>query len=436
VEDYYDMPVDLLPLANFAGRPMSDISMLDGLWTMIISSSSSSSETEGDDEEFPARLRHNPAQAPQSLSIRPIQRPEIRISSPSGGDGKSRLRSLSNEAKTMERSQPRRKANTAPLGTMSPLDAVTAPQKPLPSVPGHRLPSFPGSFSQKLRVQKTLKQKQMGKLRTNLVNCDVRKGPNSANSMVATPRELYAIPEKQVTHDGDPPWPQVVQDTQSEIRGRRSWKRKSTKSIPPESASSAAHPVVQACTSLDGATDVKTEHLLGGPRTIYVPGGLCLEKHAVIARRDSVAIRDPFDSAQPNAHGFSELMVEDATAVFFEDLGVMEEATEASLDRYWLEISRAYAEGYAQEAAWRTTSIPSVTETAPRSPTMAHSLHGSRFSFSSASSSTSSPPMVKRPRTTLGRLLSPSNPGAVFLKTAGLFERQAIRWQTRHDGGG
>jgi hypothetical protein len=44
IEDYYDMPAELLPSANFAGRPTSDISMLDGLWTMIISSSSSSED--------------------------------------------------------------------------------------------------------------------------------------------------------------------------------------------------------------------------------------------------------------------------------------------------------------------------------------------------------------------------------------------------------
>lgn len=480
-EDYYDLPVDLLPSANFAGRPMSDISTLDGLYTMIVSSSPSSSEN-NDDEEFPIVLQHHPAaQGTRSHSTRRNKGPEIRISSPTREDLKPRLRSLSNDVKVMERPRLREKANTAPSGTISliefaksrPRRAISArvgeldierssppnpehrrgdpgpvgrtvernfsdaksspPRKPLPSVPGQRALSLRGSFSQKLRVQKTLKQKQMGKLKTDFMNYDARRGPNSANSMLATPRELYAIPEKQDNHDGRPRWQQVVQDKQPEISTLCSSERRSTNSISPKAASSAARPaVVQAHTSLRSLPDVKMEYLSRPPR-IYVPGPICLEKHAANPRRDSVATLDPFDSTPNSAHRFSDMMVEEATIIFFDDLGVTENATEASVDRYWLEISRRYSEDYEQDAAWRKASISSVTETAPPSPETAHSLYGSRFSFSSASSNASSPPTVKNPRTLLGRFLSPSNSGTAFLRTPGIFERQARKWQTRHD---
>jgi hypothetical protein len=61
IEDYYDMPAELLPSANFAGRPTSDISMLDGLWTMIISSSSSSEDGHDNDSDHTAPTTTNPA---------------------------------------------------------------------------------------------------------------------------------------------------------------------------------------------------------------------------------------------------------------------------------------------------------------------------------------------------------------------------------------
>lgn len=470
-EDYYDIPFDLLPSANFAGRPMSDISMLDGLWTKMTSSSPSSSETE-EDEGPSAALWHDLAQASHSLPIRSIQRPKSRTSIPTREDPKPQLVNSSNDAETTGNPQPQRKADTAPSDTDFPLDAAMLqstraasarigetniqergnPQvahrfngpdtvnwtverdpnngKSVPLqnsaqiVPGHKAARVPCSFSQKLRIQRTLEQKQMGKLKTSLANHNVRKSPTSANSMLATPRELYVIPEKQVAHDGTPPWPRVVHDTQSEMNSFMSWKRKSTESTSSKTTSSAVQPVVQAHTYFDGATDVKTEHL---PPRIYVPGPICLKKHAVSPRRDLEARLDPFDGIQTNAHELSEVMVEEATVVFFEALGVMENATEACLDRYWLQIGRGYSQGYAQgDSGWRTTSISSVTDAAsPPSPHMAHSLYGSRFSFSSASSSGSSSPVkMKSARTVWSRLLALSNPETALSKTPGILGRQ------------
>ncbi|KAF2850738.1 hypothetical protein T440DRAFT_468309 [Plenodomus tracheiphilus IPT5] len=491
-EDYYDMPIDLLPSANFAGRPMSDIAMLDGLWTMIISSTSSSSDNEDDEEEGPTTPERNLPQAAEMPPTGPQKRPDITISSPSIEDQKSRLRSLSNDVKNMERPQLRKKANTAPSGTIPTMDiampqprrATSArigisdtgeekdtqlsnrdndsktgrravkkkfgeakyppPQKPLPPVPGQKdtgsspenryISNSLGSFSQKLRVQRTLMQKQIGTLKTDIADYNSRGALNSAHSMLKTPRELYAIPEKQATHDAEPE-PEVEHNARPDVDSMRSRKRRSARSISPATASPAAQSLVQARAYLRATNDIKVEDSSRPPR-IYVPGAISLEEDPAMHRRDSVATLDPFDRPRHKAHRFSDMIVEEATIMFFDDLGVMEDATEASLDRYWLDSSRGYgADGYEQEAAWRRPSNSSVTETTPMSPQMTHSLHRSRFSSSSVSSNIPSPAMGKSARTGLGRLLSPALPGAALLRTPAIIEKQAKKWQARNEGG-
>ncbi|KAI8940285.1 hypothetical protein NX059_003986 [Plenodomus lindquistii] len=489
VQDYYDMPVDLLPSANFAGRPMSELAMLDGLYTMIISSSSSSDDE--DDEEGPTTPGQHSLHAAETRLIGPDTRPHIEISSPTRKDLKPRLRSLSNDVKMMERPRLRKKANTAPGGTIPLMDVQTLqprraistlfgtvgegdeidgvrngdddnttagttikrtfsdaksrpPQRPLPPIPvqkdvigdmGNRESRRrSGSFSQKLRVQKTLQQKQMEMLRTDTTDHNSRRAPNSANSMMATPRELYAIPEKQATHDAEPE-PHITQDAPSDMDSSHSRKRRSTRSISPASASPGTQSLAQVRAHVSGTTKTNSVSLSRSPRT-YVPGAICFEEHPAMPRRDSVATLDPFDRPQHKTNRFSDLIVQDAIIMFFDDLGVMEDATEASLDRYWLDESRGYTiKDDEQEAAWRRPSFSSVTELTPMSPKMAPSLRRSRFSSSSASSITSSTPVDKSPRTRLGRLLSPTGPGIAFLRAPGLFEKQAKKWQTRNESG-
>ncbi|CBX95625.1 hypothetical protein IAQ61_004452 [Plenodomus lingam] len=457
-EDYYDMPVDLLPSANFAGRPMSDISMLDGMWTMIISSSDE--EEDGEDNvkgQITSRL--NLPQAAETKATRPGIQPEIRISSSSSEDLKARLRRLSDDVKIMERPRPRKKSkdDTRAGGSIERKfnDAeLPPPWRPLPPVPEQRGASnsssrfevqktsdFPGSISQKLRVQKTLRQKKMGTLKTHPLERDARRAPNSANSMLKTPRELYAIPERQATH-GEERDPQVIHDAPSEGIDPHSWTRRSTRAISPANTVAASPSPVQASAPLGDTQEIKV-----AIQRIYEPGPIHLQEHAAMHRRDSVASLDEFDGAQDKTQESADRTAEEAVILFFADLGVVDEVTDASLDRYWLGPSRRYSVDYSYchepDESWRRPSNTSVTETRAVSPSarVAHSLDGegdgdgSRFSSSSTSSNTYSPPANKSARTRLGRLLSPALPGTAFLRAPAIFEKQAKRWQARNEGG-
>jgi hypothetical protein len=259
---------------------------------------------------------------------------------------------------------------------------------------------LPGSFSQKTRVREKLEQKQIGTLNTALADYGAKILPGSPGSMLDTPRELYAIPEQlRTSKSKDSP------------RSSRSSKRRSVKSISPK-----AH--IQS--GIGGSNELKrkddTEDVDAAKKQrLYLPGPITLAQHPAKLRRDSVARLDPFafDKLESPGRRFSDIVGLDTIVTFFEDFGVVAEVTDATLDQYWLHEGEDI-DDIVEEMDARKESVTSVEETPSKVPWVVQSPRGSKFSFSSASST--KPPPEKRKQNRLRGLLSPGLPGSAFLK--------------------
>jgi hypothetical protein len=458
-KDYYDIPSELLPSSNFANRPaseISDVNLVDGLRTFIYSSGSSSSSSELEDTVTPT----GPRDAAESLESESgaLLELEATVTNQTVHAPQPRLRSLSNDMKIKERSQLRRKAATAPPGTLitpdyapqPPRRTISArpttskergrrqavrsadrsdfrrkrdedlkgPQRPLPSLPilevqgdsGQTLKDtqLPRSFSQRPRVIKTLNEKKLARLQTDIVDFESRgllSSPrsmlSSPRSMLNTPREMYAIPEKVSTSEApsSPSSPHAK-------KAQRSIMSSLSGTSPKLHLSRARH-----CKSMhDGHTKRSN---LSGQKRIYVPGAIRLEEHPAKLRKDSVASLEPFaKEVDFGSRRNSDMIVLDNITVFFDELGVVEDATEACLDRYWYDVASA------RTSIITITSIDETPVTSVEKPQQGRSTQGSsRFSFSSASSSSSQArngtPMMRQ-RDKLRRLLSPAFPGSGF----------------------
>ncbi|KAF2030047.1 hypothetical protein EK21DRAFT_100782 [Setomelanomma holmii] len=456
-KDYYDLPTEWLPTANFAGRPTSEISelnLMDGLWTFIISSSSSSSSSEV--EDGPTQSSRNTVKSSHTEPDA-LQQPSLEMASPGDVSPKARGRRLSDDVKVMERPRLRKKSATTPPGGFGmpdhapqlPRRAVSARQgrsnttkkrNPKPYVAGmsllaareeggngaggpvvqHAPPTgalpqpqqtrhqsedaqngrdarLSDSFSQKARVRKTLVDKNLQRLDIRIVDFEARGLLSSPLSMLNTPRELYVIPEQQPMRQ-NPTSPQPIDA------------RRSILHCLSKSTSSTRHPKAQ-----------ERQYSRPERQRIYLPGTICLEEDPAMLRRDSVATRDPFDKAiKPRGKSFSDMVMLDGITMYFEEFNIIQEATEQCLDQYWCDTSR----GQHRAAGSRPSSVTSVEEPTPKSPRKpqsGRSPHNSRFSFSSTSSTSSQPragtPTVRQ-RDRLRKLLSPVFPGSAFLKSS------------------
>lgn len=460
-KDYYDIPENELPSANFAARPTSEISELsfldiDGLSTSTSFTLSSYGNTDdGDDiNDGPtstALAQELPVMHQPKMPSTPPDTPAITVTSPSRRQSlRQRLRSVSDVASLMRRPSMRRKADTAPPGAFSSPDyapqvprramsarfekrdgaigrhsrhlssesdlkartvlgvdkKLTGEERAKPTDSSEEndhveqyeemdLSQPKASFSRKPRVRETLKRKQLTRLRMDFVASEPERFMDSPQSMLGTPVELYAIQERQ---------PGQFRPT-SAIHGRRG----SSTPVSPKTPSPFLRPQPQPndrFTGDDDAEDVKDLH----QRRIYVPGPVWLEAHPALLRKDSVATLDPFASEIDSiGRRPSDLMALEQIIVFFDGMGLIEEATDECLDKYWLN---------GQQRALQETHSD-VTELAALDPRNQQSKRNSasgmlsRFSFSSASSGTSVPQgsPQKRQLIRLRRLLSPALPG-------------------------
>lgn len=227
----------------------------------------------------------------------------------------------------------------------------------------------------------------------DLVGSEPEKFLDSPQSMLGTPLELYAIAERQ---------PGRFRPT-SAINGSRG----SSTPVSPKSPPPYHRTQPQADDKFAGDEDLKD---LYQTRT-YMPGPVCLEKHPAMLRKDSVATMDPFASEIDSiGRSPSDLVALEQIFVYFDGMGLIEEATDECLDRHWL-----LAPEQAPEA---TENVMELEVASPRREqskrcSIAASSKLSRFSFSSASSSASVPQGTpqKRQLDRLRRLLSPALPG-------------------------
>jgi hypothetical protein len=322
--------------------------------------------------------------------------------------------------------QPPRRAISARVGPSTSIKRRTPPQGnavitpltiggayrdnqglPCPSKQGssnlpRRDAKVPLSFSQKARVKKTLDDKNLGRLNTDIVDFESQGLLTSPTSMLNTPRELYTKPEKGVIHGG--PCCPHSKDARRSIM----------------SSLSGTSPSFRLRRHTPTRND-SAKILPAGWQQVYLVGAIRLEEHPARLRKDSVASLDPFaKEVEPSGKRLSEMIVLDSITVFFEDLGVVEDATEQCLDMYWRNT------GHAPRcvASVRQISVASIDVAPPPTkstelPPIERTPKGSRFSFSSASSTASQPrtgtPMRQRDK--LKRLLSPAFPSSAFLKT-------------------
>ncbi|KAF1912303.1 hypothetical protein BDU57DRAFT_459097 [Ampelomyces quisqualis] len=445
-KDYYDLPTEWIPSSNFANRPaseISDINSMDGLRTFVCSSESSPASSETEECLTPVV---QDATKPSLSELDAPTGPLIVVSGPTNDVPRLRQRSFSNDVELLERPSLRKKADTAPPGALSLPDY--APQLPRraistrldpsksekgcmpqqtsrvtdPSVfrgasgdrqgPKARLPPIPqpatqsdnskslgaaqplGSFSQRARVRKTLDDRNVGRLNTNIVESISRP-----NSMLKTPRELYAIPEKNI--------PQ--QEPSSPSSPHAMYARKSIMS----SLAGSSSTLRLSRASRPQPTD---EYINAGRQPVYTPGAVCLEQHPAKLRKDSVASLDPFaKDIEPRGKRYSDMIVLDSVVIYFADFGIMEDETECCIDRFWLDACRVPCR------VVHTPRSPSITSVDPPLKSLEtsqseQSRQGSQFSFSSASSSMTQPRSGTpiRQRDKIRRLLSPAFSSSAF----------------------
>ena len=449
--------------------------MLHGKWTMVVYSSSSSEdeadEENGDGVARQPRTRITPSQ-PLQPQPEPRENSKTTTASPLDDDIGPWVRCRKDRVKGLGLDRPRlrKKAQTAPHGgfdappaspPLEPRRAVSArlgytntakrtrpnschkvesaldtrrcprdrrlgPQRALPAPPAQddreaisAYANHPlSSFSDKARVRRTLRRKHLEQLDTAIADDESRRSPASPSSMLSTPRELYAIPE-----------PNASCETSGSPQSSCARRRKAANIILPEIRSPSTRSNVRCHRPLkrkhnNGDVDVAEK------RTIYLPGAIMLARHLAKLRRDSVATLDAFTfdtKLEPSEERYSDMVGLKGIVTFFEDFGVVAEATEATLDKYWLRESQGRrksddaiieGKGEGEEVDARKVSVSSVMDTGhPRGDWTVQSPRGSKFSFSSASSTTSVPPPEKRKRNRLRDLLSPGLPGSAFLKS-------------------
>lgn len=481
-EDYYDMPVDLLPSANFAGRPTSDIDMLPALWTLAAYSYFEKDQVETD---ISPRLQISTApQQPQpvvvleepctttvpltndvkiserlSSGVKALDRRRLRkkaqSASPSDIDarasppfrprraGRARL-GESNTTTTRKRSKPKEQVESAVVTTKWSRDGRLGPQRALPEPPlaqcGEAISvcakqRHSSCTHQTTRVLQRAPETPLDVLDTTLSEDKGRTSvPTSPSSMVSTPQELYAIGgggegmanetlgSAQLCGARRPN--EVAKITLAETRS-------------PSSRSNVGWGNALRPKQHTGDVDVAVG------RRIYLPGAMMLAACPAGQRRDSVATTpdaSAFDtSLGPSETRYSDLVGLDGIVTFFEDFGVVAEATEATLDRYWLRECRDRGHG-SDDIDGSAAGVSSVEdgeveheaaeESQAETAAASHWIEGPEGRASTLSRACASCPgaverTAKRKRSWLKDLLSPGLPGGGSGKTPASWGQQA-----------
>ncbi|KAJ8111761.1 hypothetical protein OPT61_g5724 [Boeremia exigua] len=456
-DDYYDIPDDELPSANFAARPTSEISDLnlldiDGLRTWMSFASTSSESTDADDFDdgpTPTALTPDLSLMPRpEMPGTPPDTPAIEVTPPSRTKSlRQKLKRMSGVVAVGRKSSTRQKADTAPPGAFD--SPEYAPQVPRRAVsaklqkrvareerhsrhlssesdlkartilglsmsPKEERPTFAShwgsndseedmrmeflqpnaSFSRKPRVRETLEKKQLSRLTVDFVGKVADELVDSPHSMLGTPEELYAAAQP-------PPQPARFRTT-SAIHGKRGT---STPVSPKTPSPFQRQPLSKD--SFPGDEDLEDLY-----RTrVYVSGPICLEQHPAMLRKNSVATLDPFASEVDSiGRRPSDQLALERIFVYFDGMGMGEPASDECLDRYWLHPPLQAL----QETALGVTELEPLTPRSQQSGSSQDTSSAlSRFSFSSASSDASvaqgSP--QKRQLVRLRKLLLPALPG-------------------------
>ncbi|KAJ4287242.1 hypothetical protein N0V90_012640 [Kalmusia sp. IMI 367209] len=175
-------------------------------------------------------------------------------------------------------------------------------------------------LSDKARIRETLDSKQMESLKIGLEDFKPRGLPTPPSSLVNTPTELYGM--------------RTDESGKSSIRGSTPLPKAKQHALP--LSPDVERLKMRKSMALD-VTRKPTE------RPVYIPGPIELEEKITwTPRRGSIAIMERFDDGTiPEAKRFSDLVALEGIVMYFQALGVAEEASEACLDRYWVPKRRS-----------------------------------------------------------------------------------------------
>ncbi|OAL55981.1 hypothetical protein IQ07DRAFT_185125 [Pyrenochaeta sp. DS3sAY3a] len=440
VQDYYDIPSNLLPLPNFANRPATDISMLDG--SLLLSPSLASLFDENDEDVDSAEEdRHISCKSLEFTLSRPdpLERPTITVTAP--GDERSiRKRSLSDNV--TDRPQMPLSTPVSPSGALCP--PTYAPPQPRRAVSARLRPSSilkKGKSPLREFVPRRTSSLRIWPLTEvpDLVARDGKAEPKSLGQSHQPNHSSTKAPEKmlkdtlELSDTGSGSFASETLSTLSESLNESTSKSEeagtnvettSTNQKRPRPQSSSQRPTT--CGSLssgsssadedtpDFDTLARDEEILSaGQRHIYLPGPISLET----SRRDSSM--SPCFKAMGGR--FSDMVGHDSIVMFFEEFGVVEEVTEETLDRFWLNESRRSQTPSKHSPillSEEDEKVPDRDRKSARSP-LGWRVHSSAASSTSLSSTRSQSPheTAKRQRMTFKSFFSGGRPGPALLKT-------------------
>jgi hypothetical protein len=184
------------------------------------------------------------------------------------------------------------------------------------------------SFLEKPRVRETGKNKKVEFLNTNIVDFGALDLPDTPGSMASTPKEMYGTPAEDALFQPNP--------SHTELGKYRLLPR--TNIMGP--ISPPLSPDLQRCELIarsDSALTIRTKkpQSTAYRQQVYVPGPIRLEeKISATPRKGSIATLEPFTGeAEGGRKRYSVAL--DGIVAYFQGLGVMDEAREDGLDKYW-----------------------------------------------------------------------------------------------------
>ncbi|KAF1995904.1 hypothetical protein P154DRAFT_538449 [Amniculicola lignicola CBS 123094] len=212
-------------------------------------------------------------------------------------------------------------------------------------------------FSERPRVKQTLKEKNVKLLDTNIVDFNQRNLPDTPMSMVDTPREMYGTPPDE---PGNGPfafpfeWGEKM--AKLELPPRKEYHLKQP--VSPDKARHLSLPLTPDMDRQGAVRRISSVQTMrpqeGGlwKTHVYIPGPIRLEdKYATIslstlARKGSMAMFEPFGrDMDDQQRKLSDDVALENIIRHFHDLGVVDVATEAGMDKFWEESEEATIQG-------------------------------------------------------------------------------------------
>jgi hypothetical protein len=182
------------------------------------------------------------------------------------------------------------------------------------------------SFSEKSRVQDTLRSRRVQGIETTIVDFGDRQLPETPGSVAHTPRELYGTPKH-------------MDNTKRTLGARSPLGLNMERAAPDE----AEHFFLPLTTSTPGSfarsVSVKTARALEDrlwKKNIYIPGPIRLLTPTIAPRSNSITTLEPFmEGVENKTRKFSDLTALEGVISYFQTFGITETCAEDELDQFW-----------------------------------------------------------------------------------------------------